>query len=222
MFTVEGDVFLENRDNSKNHTSSNGESIDSVSSSSSHASATSTSTINFNHLAINPQLAANVLATLSPPTDVDAAIASNPENPSYSALAYYISLFKADNLRNQGICPYCYTDESCAPSKRTKNHKLDLSNHLWSCSPKHRIHETLCPMCGLWLPVSAEDARTTDFGSSQVSDHFERCLECLCKKLELQSAVVSGGQEESVTNVSMKETKQKGRQTKVAREPEIE
>ncbi|TFY55388.1 hypothetical protein EVJ58_g8284 [Rhodofomes roseus] len=122
-------------------------------------------------LAIGPDAYAaahRMLATVESPHPFIAVINAEKHNPRAALLEQYLALVKADDLRKQGICPWCHEDESLPEKKRTANHSQRLATHMWGCDEKHHPDFTRCPICATFFELPFDD--------ESMEDHYAACL----------------------------------------------
>lgn len=131
------------------------------------------------------EIAAKAFEALSNPTGIEGAMSAREDNPSCAALEWLLSLLKVDVMKETGICPWCHEDEALTKQQRNKNWGRHLSQHIWSCARKHRCDEVLCPMCGLWLPISFSDATDASKDADAADTHFTQCRSLLTLKLRI-------------------------------------
>ncbi|KAI0342920.1 hypothetical protein BDW22DRAFT_1439673 [Trametopsis cervina] len=158
-------------------------------------SLTSSSTATDYTTAINhPAAASEALAALTEPTGIQAAV-KNSANPAAAALGWYLALLKVDILRKAGICLWCHEDPKSTAAQRSKNHTEHLSQHIWGCSVKHRPEETLCSLCGIWLPIPRKDVLATQSEMApEAYFHFEQCLTALTSSKHQNETQVENSQ----------------------------
>ncbi|KAI0072809.1 hypothetical protein K474DRAFT_327784 [Panus rudis PR-1116 ss-1] len=122
-------------------------------------------------------------------------VRNNVDNPSYALLMQYLGLFKADRVTESGCCHWCYDNEALDVNKRTKKH-ANIVQHMFTCDVENHPGQVRCAMCGFFIaldeqfepviqnkPYALLDQELTESCNSILSQHFQPCLENLCRRL---------------------------------------
>lgn len=101
-------------------------------------------------------------------------IRADRENPRYTLLKQYLTLYRNDDIQALTHCLRCYFDESLDKSKREKLHGTHLGQHLISCDANRaNTGFQQCPLCGALVDGDWDDVH--------VEDHYEACYHTLLR-----------------------------------------
>ncbi|KAF9526888.1 hypothetical protein CPB83DRAFT_895738 [Crepidotus variabilis] len=115
-------------------------------------------------------------------------IDSNCCNPCHTLLMRYMYSIAFGKIRDQGMCGYCFTNESLNKKKRKKVYPR-YSEHAWACGLTHNPNTWRCPICAKFVPHSP--------GTKEIlEEHLLSCFKVLEAVSEAYLSVEDGSIEE--------------------------
>ncbi|KAF8901207.1 hypothetical protein CPB84DRAFT_986273 [Gymnopilus junonius] len=75
------------------------------------------------------------------------AILADNNNPRYLFFAHLLAMMKSDDLQNNGICPFCFSDETLDEALQVRCWAEKFSYHYWKCEDRNTKDHWRCPVC---------------------------------------------------------------------------
>ncbi|KDR73548.1 hypothetical protein GALMADRAFT_251278 [Galerina marginata CBS 339.88] len=111
------------------------------------------------------------------------------ENPRYWVTLQDLALVEAAKLRDKGICPHCYADDSLTKKEQNKVWTDHYSSHVWKCEgARHRPDCWRCPLCAALVPFRGDPecgAGESAIIVATLEDHRNACHASFLGKLQL-------------------------------------